>query len=225
MSIGSIVRTVLGPRGFRVVGRLYREVFVDLGEVARAVATAIPDGVHILDVGGGDGEPLNYLLDRLQASTVTMIDLSPAIGGFLEEKHRSRVEIRGGMSLRQYVDGIFVGGPHRRPDVLLVSDVMHHIPADGRAAFYHEIGRLFDRCPNLTVIIKDLEPGHWRTTLGRFCDRYITGDRNVRMISRGELVTGITQSLGALDSFETFLHQEDAPNYALVFRKHQLAGQ
>ena len=64
MALGSVVRRVLGPRLAHSVGCWYRSLFVDLDIVADCIAAAIPAGAHVLDVGGGDGVPLNFLLDR-----------------------------------------------------------------------------------------------------------------------------------------------------------------
>ena len=78
-SPGSLARRVLG-RHFSVAGRIYRGLFVDLEEVARCLSPHIPAGAVVLDVGGGDGDPLNPLLRLRPDITVRLVDPSPEVG-------------------------------------------------------------------------------------------------------------------------------------------------
>jgi hypothetical protein len=94
---------------------------------------------------------------------------------------------------------------------------MHHIPKSARHKFLDSVAVLLDRVPGLRIIVKDVEPGHWRALLGSWSDRYITGDRNVSLISR-DSVTGLFEEvLGPLHREDTNLFKMDAPNYAIVF--------
>ena len=105
------------------------------------------------------------------------------------------------------------------PDVLLLSDVMHHVPVAGRDAFLAAVADVLKRAPRLRIIVKDVEPGHWRATLGRLSDRYITGDRDVRLISRNELIDAMRHAHTGIRHHETALFRLDPPNYALVFQQ------
>ncbi len=73
--------------------------------------------------------------------------------------------------------------------------------------------------PGAVLVVKDVEPGHLRARLGYWSDRYITGDRNVSLVSRQFLVGLVRACDPAMSVSETPLHATDAPNYALAFRR------
>jgi hypothetical protein len=101
----------------------------------------------------------------------------------------------------------------------LLADVMHHIPPAARPAFLKDVAELVRRQPLLRLIVKDVEPGHWRATLGCWSDRYVTGDRGVSPVSREALVELVRGACGPLAWRETPLFARDPPNYALVFER------
>lgn len=212
MSLGSAIRGALGSRLSRWVGHYYRAAFVDLAKVAQALAVAIPAGSNVLDVGGGDGEPLNYLLELRTDIHVTTIDLAPEVGQWLDPKHAARVVRMPRTSIAQYLAS---GPPH--PDVLLLSDVMHHIPVSERSAFFASVSALLRSSPHLRIIVKDVEPGFAKSLLGYWADKYITGDRAVSPVSRRDLISLVQSSIGPMCCEETGLFAADKPNYALVF--------
>jgi 2-polyprenyl-3-methyl-5-hydroxy-6-metoxy-1,4-benzoquinol methylase len=195
---------------FRRVGRAYRSIFVNLDRVARTSAQFIPTGAFVLDIGGGDGEPLNHLLALRSDIRVAMIDLSPNIGGFIEDAFRSRVTVLPGTSIRTYI-----ASGARQPDVVLISDVLHHVPLDDRDAFMSDLRDLAGAKPDATIIIKDVEPGGVRSTLGYLADRFISGDPGVSLISRRELEAHLTAMFEG-PTIHTPLYDLDPPNYALV---------
>ena len=212
MSPGRFVRSVLGERAFRAVGRVYRAAFVDLDREVAAIAAEIPPQAHVLDVGGGDGEPLDRLLARRPDIRVTTIDVAPSVGAWIAAAHADRVVRVPSTTLEGYL-----ASAAPVPEVLLACDVIHHIPPTERAAFFAAVATLFERNSALRFIVKDVEPGHWRATLGCLSDRYVTGDRAVSPVSRAELVEAITSSRPDLRWRETGLFDADPPNYALVF--------
>lgn len=211
MAIGPMVRQSLGPRAFTVVGRAYRSIFVDLDKVARATVRHIPDNALVLDVGGGDGEPLNHIMALRSDIRVTMIDLSPTIGQSVRDTYRNRVDVMPETSVRQYYERN--GAP---PQVVLINDVLHHVPVPSRPAFFHDLGLVMRRGEGIRLIIKDVEPGGLRATLGYLADRYISGDRHVSLVSRATLVSSLESSFGAISITETTLYSDDSPNYSLV---------
>lgn len=214
MSPGAIARRVLGDRAFRVAGRAYRAVFVDLdGEIA-AIAAEIPRGAHVLDVGGGDGEPLDRLLTLRSDIRVTTIDVAPDVGSWISPANAPRVERCPATTLAMHL-----ASAATLPDVLLLADVMHHVPPARRTEFLAAVAELLRRAPALRLIVKDVEPGHWRATLGYWSDRYVTGDRGVAPVSRAELVELLRGACGPLAWRETPLFARDPPNYALVFER------
>jgi hypothetical protein len=212
MTAGSVARRVLGPRLTRVVGRWYRSIFVDLSKEAAALAAVMPRDAHVLDVGGGDGAPLNYLLALRPDLRITTLDPAPVVGQWIEACFDDRVMRLPNTSLADY---IAMG--RASPDAILIADVMHHIPEVARAGFLGSIGLLLERAPTLRIVVKDVEPGSWRALLGYWSDRYITGDLNVSLISRDRLTQLFEQVLGPLRREDTSLFGADRPNYAIAF--------
>jgi hypothetical protein len=209
--LGPALRGLLGQHA-RVLGRWYRAIFVDLAKEATALSAVLPAGAHVLDVGGGDGEPLNHLLAQRPDLRVTTLDPGPAVGEWIEAAYRQRVTRLADTSLVQYLS---TGQPN--PDAVLIADVLHHIPEPARHDFLGAVRILLERVPQLRIIVKDVEPGSWRARLGYWSDRYITGDRQVSLISRQRLIELMESELGMLQRLDTNLFETDRPNYAIAF--------
>ena len=212
MSPGRLLRTILGDRQARVAGRLYRAIFVDIAKANAAIAAELPSHARVLDVGGGDGEPLNGLLELRPDVSVTTIDVAPGVGRWIQSRHLDRVTRLESTSLETYL-----ASSRPLPDVLLLSDVIHHVPVAARDAFLAVVAEVLRRVPHLRIIVKDVEPGHWRATLGKWSDRYVTGDRGVQLVSRNELIDAMRRASAGIRHRETALFAIDPPNYALVF--------
>ena len=212
MSIGAAIRRVLGAHLARRVGRWYRAIFVDLTKEAAALATVIPRNAHLLDIGGGDGEPLNHLLALRPDLRVTTLDPGPIVGQWIDERFDGRVTRLAGTSLEEYLAR---GRPD--PDAVLIADVLHHIPKANRAGFLSTLGVLLERVPQIRIIVKDVEPGFWRARLGYWSDRYITRDLGVSPISREHLTRLFEEAFGPLRRENTNLFEADRPNYAIAF--------
>jgi hypothetical protein len=180
--------------------------------VAEVLAAAIPRNARVLDIGGGDGEPLNHLLALRSDLHITTLDPLAEVGQWIDARYSGRVTRLAHTSLAEYL-----AGNRADPDTLLIADVMHHIPPDARAEFLRSVRVLLDRLPRLRIIVKDVEPGQWRAQLGYWSDRYITGDREVSPISREDLVRLFEDYLGPLRRENTNLLATDEPNYAIVF--------
>ncbi len=212
MALGPITRRFLGPRLARLVGEYYRAIFVDLALVAKELAGVIPRGAHLLDVGGGDGLPLNHLLSLRPDISITTLDPAPIVGQWINPCYEAQVSRLTCTSLAE-----FVASSRAHPDILLIADVMHHIPESGRHDFLDSVRVLLDRVPGLRIIVKDVEPGYWRARLGFWCDRYITGDWNVSLISRDDVTRLFEEVVGPLHREDTGLFKQDGPNYAIVY--------
>jgi SAM-dependent methyltransferase len=213
MTIGQLARRVLG-RHFGTVGRLYRSLFVDLGAVARTTSPYVPASGVVLDVGGGDGELLNELLALRPDVTARLIDPSPRVGALLRDEFRARVELYPGTDMRSAPDRAWEDA-----DVILISDVLHHVPPALRGQFMADLKtRVETEARRARIIIKDVEPGHLRATLGRLADRYVSGDPTVSLVGRAGVCALVHEAFGdRVATDESRLFGEDSPNYALVF--------
>ena len=214
MSLGQMLRRLLGPGLAHRAGRYYRAFFVDLDEVARALASAIPPRARVLDVGGGDGVPLNHLLQIRDDIHVTTIDPAAEVGQWIDAEYAARVVRQARTTLAEYAASLV-----EPPDVLLMVDVLHHIPPPERAAVFRVIADLLERAPGMRVIVKDVEPGSLRARLGYWSDRFVTGDARVSPVGRDEVRALARATLGPLRVEGTALFDADRPNYALVFRR------
>ena len=178
--------------------------------------------------GGGDTArcaPARRRRGRWSASQSPVVDTArlddhnvgscaPTVGQWIDARYESQVKRLPRTSLAE-----FVAGPHAHPDVILIADVMHHIPKSARHKFLDSVAVLLDRVPSLRIIVKDVEPGHWRALLGFWSDRYVTGDRNVSLISRDDVTRLFEEVLGPLHREDTDLFKKDSPNYAIVFHR------
>lgn len=208
MSVGSIVRAVLGDRAFRPLGRAYRRVFVDLHAVVDAIG-ALPRNAYLLDIGGGDGDVINLLLAKHPDCRVTMIDIADTVGGWIEPRFQDRVERRPKTDIRQFAAGNVV------PDVVLVSDVVHHVPLAARERFVDDLAAVVG--PKTLLVVKDVNPGGLRSMLALLADRYVTGDENVRFVPRDALRDMVARRLRDHMVQDSRLDERDAPNYLLKF--------
>jgi hypothetical protein len=202
---------VLGPRFFPLAGRWYRRIFVDLDEVVRCLPP-LPSGALVLDVGGGDGEIVNRLLRQRPDLRIVMLDRNPRLGGSLDDEARRRVVLKAGTSLSEYR-----GAGGQPPDAVLISDVVHHVPVGEREAFFADVRQVLGDAPAL-VIVKDVEPGHFISWLSLMADRYVSGDRQVALVSQDEVERLAVAALPGFASERTALLARNPPNYCSVFR-------
>jgi len=213
MSIGKVVRKVLGTKRFANVARSYRSFFLDIKKLTATLDTIIPINGKILDIGGGDGEVINQILAIRKVLTVTMIDLSTSIGNSLSSSVRDRVKILPGTSVKDI---------EIRNDIefntVIVSDVIHHIPPSMRQTFFLDI-RSVCRLANhpILIIIKDVQPGTLVSYLGYFSDRFVSGDKNVSLIAQSELQAQLSSVFNPEKFNDTNLFEIDRPNYAFYF--------
>src|SRR5450755_192141 len=103
MALGPAIRRLLGARLARRAGRLYRALYVDLAKEAAALATVIPRDSHLLDVGGGDGEPRNHLLALRPDIRITTLDPAPVVGQWIDARFDGHVTRLPGTSLADYL--------------------------------------------------------------------------------------------------------------------------
>ena len=157
---GQIARKLLGP-AFKPVGDAYRRIFVNLERIVDLLERELPRGAAVLDIGGGDGALIDRLLNRRPDIAVTMCDIAPVIGTFLSDAHRAKVK------LLPATDFANIGG---RFEIVMITDVMHHVPVGERNAFFASLAAACERWGARRLFFKDVEPGHLRSTLSLLAD-------------------------------------------------------
>ena len=206
MAIGPMVRRLLPGKAELAAARLYRRIFVDLEKVSMILAGSLQRDARLLDIGGGDGDLLNHLLSARSDIRVDMVDIAPSVGRFLDAPYRNRISIFSGTSIEDHCRS-----NGKRYAAALVSDVMHHVPVVQREGFLRALHGLLQDHGQLFV--KDVEPGHWISTLGLYCDRYLSGDRGVTLISSAALLDLMAGALPPHSATEIGLYALDRPNY------------
>lgn len=168
MSIGASVRRAFGPYE-RQVAAAYRAIYLDLDDFGRELARQVPLALRILEVGGGEGAVTEVLAGTYPAAQILSIDITERIGR-LYAGPRERVEF-----CHADVAEIAASRPATF-DLVLVSDVIHHVPPALRQPFLADIARCL--APGGRLAIKDwartATPIHW---MCHASDRWLTGDR------------------------------------------------
>lgn len=211
MSPGQLLRRLLGPKLFEPLGRASSAAFVDLEQVAESFPP-LPRYARVLHLGGGDGQLLNALLARFADARATMIDVAPQLGGALSSSLLARVDLLPNTSVRDYAAR---GRPP--PDLIVICDLVHHVPPQERVRFFSELRALFG--PNTALLVKDVRPGKARAYLSYWVDRYLLGDPWVSLIGEDALEALVQQALPGLVAERTPLFERHPPHYAIVFRR------
>lgn len=208
---GQLARRILGSH-FEAFGKLYRAFFLDVAKVSDRIAAAIPPDAKCLDIGGGDGLIANALLERRGDISITLIDLAPAIGSFIDPKFGDRVKVHPATPVSAFTEKTTAF------DAVLITDVLHHIPEAFRPDFFADVRRQMAKAESRILIVKEFAPGGLRSLLGLLSDKYITGDRNVSLLPRNGIRQLAERAFGAenIESFE--VETPDAPNYFAVIR-------
>lgn len=185
MSIGPKVRRMLGPIE-APISSAYRSMFINVGELGKAI-DAVPFGSRVLEVGVGDGMIASQIIERRPDASVLGIDLAENPGS-LFEGDRSRAEFRT-------ISTSDLLAEQPTPfDAIVIADVLHHVPPSLRTGLLDDVATLLSDDGVLlvkeTVVVKS--PGYW---MGRFSDRWITGDRNVSFLREADLKQLVTDNV------------------------------
>lgn len=186
MAIGPVIRQMLGPLE-RPISELYRSIFVDLTALVGQIKQWI-SASNILELGCGEGAVIERLVKEFPKANITGIDISPRVGR-LYQGDPSRV------TFKQQTIKDFATENLASFDLLVICDIMHHIPWELHKEILRDAGKVLK--PGGYLVLKDWErsatPIHF---LCYFADRYITGD-HVRYKSADELQELIKDVFGA----------------------------
>jgi 2-polyprenyl-3-methyl-5-hydroxy-6-metoxy-1,4-benzoquinol methylase len=165
--LGPAVRTRLGRLEIPAADA-YRSLFLNLDDCAAVLASAFP-AKRILEVGCGDGSAAQRLLERYPDAEYTGIDVS-AEPGRLFRGDAARARFAG-------IDSTSFRATEPEPfDLVVVVDVIHHVPQELRDAVLADVRAL--TAPGGHYAIKEWEPTRGPVHLAcHLADRYITGDR------------------------------------------------
>jgi hypothetical protein len=166
----------------------------------------------MLDVGTGDGEVMNRLLPLNPGVHATLIDPLPDAGNWLWPSLRDRCEVYPSTTVAD------LAARNLAPfDLILLSDVVHHVHVDRRHAFIEDLAQLVGRNHRTILAIKDVEPGSLKSRFLWFCDRFITGDVKVSFLNRKQMKDLVWTSFPGAPCRETRLQEVNPPNYSLIF--------
>jgi trans-aconitate methyltransferase len=147
-----------------------------------------PDARNILEVGCGEGAVTERLRDRYPQAQITAIDVTPRLGRlFRGETERVRF-------IQAPVQEIAASQPHSF-DLVILSDVLHHVPLPLRDSLLAAIGQAL--APGGVFAFKDWirdnSPIHWACEAS---DRVLTGD-DVAYLTAAGMRSLLDQHFGA----------------------------
>jgi cyclopropane fatty-acyl-phospholipid synthase-like methyltransferase len=211
MGIGSVTHAVLGDRLFSRAASVYRGVFENIGAFIDTIPAFEP-GAHVLDIGGGRGHMIDTLLRKYPDTTATIVDISPQVGNLLSAEVADRVELFPSTLIGEYAKLGRVS-----PDYILLFDVLHHVSPGDRAELFQGMRQVFAGAGG-TLIIKDVQPGHWRAQLCFAADKYISNSGPLWPITIENTTDLVTSVFPDAKCEETPLRYRDRPNYCLLAR-------
>lgn len=170
MGIGSKVRKLFGPYERPIAGA-YRRFFVDLDLFVQRLRDHIPTANRILEIGCGEGQMTERLVRLYPSAYVQAIDLIDNPGRlFRGERNRVNFSSVDLETIVQSTPASF--------DLVVLVDVLHHIPMGARAAFLAAAGKTVG-CGGTFVLKEWARLPSLAYLLGYAADRFITGDRVV----------------------------------------------
>jgi SAM-dependent methyltransferase len=176
MSLGRAVRLRLG-RLEVPVSNFYRRRFIDLDSCALLLSGAV-EAESILEIGCGDGQLAGPLLAHFPAARYVGIDVAPEVGRLFRGD-------RGRADFRSVGSRTFLGEGHGPFDLVVLVDVLHHVPAELRPEVLEDARTL--TAVGGSYAVKDWVRSHslWHYAAWS-SDRFLTGDR-VRYFDGDEL--------------------------------------
>jgi 2-polyprenyl-3-methyl-5-hydroxy-6-metoxy-1,4-benzoquinol methylase len=187
MAIGAFVRRCFG-RHERWVSEAYRSIFIDIDAFVDRLTVWAPQATRILEVGCGEGAVTERLVAAFPGAEITGIDIVPHLGRlYAGRSDRARFVQITVQELAKVEPGSY--------DLIVLADVLHHVPLGIRAELMAAIRQLL--APHGRFAIKEWErnysPIYW---LGYLSDRWITGDR-IRYLTRQEAHRQIDAAFGS----------------------------
>lgn len=177
MPLGARVRALFGPWE-PLVSDLWRSMFVDVAAWTGVIREWQPEPKRILEVGCGEGYSTAQLASSFPGVTIDAIDIAENIGRLYDgPEDAARFRIAYAEDLACEAPGSF--------DLIVLSDVLHHVPKAGRRSLLSAVRNLL--ATDGVLAFKDwhreiTSPVHWAV---HGSDRWLTGDR-VHYLQRQE---------------------------------------
>ena len=209
MSIGSMIRRSFGSRE-RQVADLYRSIFIDLDDFGRSLRELGVSPRRVLEIGAGEGAVTEIIAQVFPDASVLAIDIIPHVGRLYNGRENG-VEFR-----QQPVQALAEDEPGQF-DLVVMSDVLHHIPAGMRPEIIRSIVTVLST--EGRVFLKDWERN--ANPIYYLCyasDRWITGDR-IAYLTSDEAKALVLREAPDLRVVSSDTVKPWSNNYALVFSK------
>lgn len=186
MGVGPFIRRLFGPYEHQL-GEVYRSLYIDIDALVELIRKWNPKATRILEVGCGEGAVTERLSAAYPDAQITAIDITPRLGR-LYRGSIDRVRF-----IRCTVQEI-AGSESGQFDLVVLSDVLHHVPVDLRQGLLDAIRATL--APHAAFVFKDWERNysliHWASYAS---DRWLTGDR-ISYLRRDEMRELLARSFG-----------------------------
>jgi 2-polyprenyl-6-hydroxyphenyl methylase/3-demethylubiquinone-9 3-methyltransferase len=176
MAVGSKVRKLFG-RHERLIADLWRGIFMSLDHWTCIIGTWAPQPRRILELGCGEGCSTIRLAAAYPDAVIDAVDIAAHVGRLYQgPADRVRFRIVTAEDLAQECPNAY--------DLIIVTDVLHHIPQEARGSFLAAVRGLL--APGGVLAFKDWHR-NWAPIyyLGYAADRWLTGDR-IAYLTRAE---------------------------------------
>jgi len=187
MALGSRIRKLFG-RHERLIAEAWRAVFLDLDQWVHMLGLWAPRPARILELGCGEGYSTIRLANAFPDAMIDAVDIGTHIGRLYQGPlDRVRFRIVAVEQLAKERPGNF--------DLIVLTDVLHHVPSSARASFLAAVRALL--APGGVLAFKDWHR-NWAPIyfLGYAADRWLTGDR-IAYLTRAEARSLLKEFFGA----------------------------
>ncbi len=169
MPIGPLVRQMLGLHLKTPYPIFTGGIFIDLETLVQQIHKWTPSASSIFEFGCGEGAVVEILTQTFPLSHITGIDISPRIGR-MYQGDTQRVVFK-----QQDIKDFAAENPASF-DLIIINDVMHHIPWDMHEPILEYVKSALKSGGHL--ILKDWNRNYSPIYfICYFMDRFITGDR------------------------------------------------
>jgi 2-polyprenyl-6-hydroxyphenyl methylase/3-demethylubiquinone-9 3-methyltransferase len=147
VSVGSVVRRMFGPYEHEI-SAAYRAIYLNLDALIERIRLWKPEAARILEIGCGEGAVTERLRIAYPDADITAIDITPRVGrlyrGSPDRVHFIQCSIQElvARELPPY-------------DLVMLSDVLHHVPIDLRQGILDAVPATV--APQGRFIFKDWE--------------------------------------------------------------------